>query len=88
MANSRGKKSTKSNRPFEYIVYSYRPFNYRFDGLKPMQVATKRIPHGKSYHDVVDSLPVGVVKLKVVKAYSAATAKDYAKKMYGIKAGK
>lgn len=60
-------------RPYEFIVYTDRP---PWSGCR---VRTMRIPRGKTFHDVRDQLPASVGKLAVVRAYSASTAREYAR---------
>lgn len=67
-------------KPYEYIVYTSIP-PYPSKGCK---VHTMRIPRGKTYRDVRDFLPASVGRLAVVSAYSASTAREYARDVRGI----
>jgi hypothetical protein len=71
----------RSTRPSEFIVYTTHP-PYPGSGCK---VRTMRIPRGKTFHDVRDYLPPSVGRLAVVSAYSASTAREYARDYRGIR---
>lgn len=64
-----------SNIPHEYIVYQDRP-PYPMTGGRSCVVQTKRIPRGRSFNDVRDSLPASMGQMRVVRAYSASSAKS------------
>jgi hypothetical protein len=76
----------RSNRPFEYIVYTDLP-SYRYGNSRHCLVRTTRIPRGKHYRDMVDTLPPTVGKLAVVSAYTAADARLAAARLRGVRCG-
>ena len=61
----------KSNRPHEYVVYKDCP---PWD--PKCVVRTIRIPRGKHYADVRDRISSSAKNIRVVRAYSAATARS------------
>jgi hypothetical protein len=64
-----------NNRPNVYVVYTYLPPYGHGTGCR---VLTKRIPRGKRFEDVRDTLPASIGTYAVVNAYSASTAREYA----------
>mgnify|MGYP001589621134 CR=1 FL=1 len=70
----------RSNRPHEYIVYEDKP---SWPSATKCRVGTRMIPFGKSFASERDFLPATVTRYTIVKAYSASTAKEFAKKERG-----
>jgi len=66
---------SRRNVPHEYVVYQDRP-PYPLTGGRSCVVRTMRIPRGQTFHDVRDSLPASMGQMRVVRAYSASSAKS------------